>query len=142
MAEAGVFAGRNWMWPMLLAVLLAGAAVARPQKLASTAGEASGPTGSTSGSIAGRLSDLRSRPLAGATVVVRNEATGLETRTTTAKNGSYRLRGLVAGEYTLEAESPQLGHGRLEGIHVAGGGYEARVEAAMAFEPVSSPEAA
>jgi hypothetical protein len=130
------------MWPMLLAVLLAGAAVARPQKLASTAGEASGPTGSTSGSIAGRLSDLRSRPLAGATVVVRNEATGLETRTTTAKNGSYRLRGLVAGEYTLEAESPQLGHGRLEGIHVAGGGYEARVEAAMAFEPVSSPEAA
>jgi hypothetical protein len=68
--------------------------------------------------------------------VVHNEATGAEARTTTTKNGSYRLSGLEAGEYTLDAEGPQLGHGRLEGIYVAGGGYEARIEAAMAFEPV------
>jgi hypothetical protein len=76
---------------------------------------------------------LHSAPLDGATVVVRNEATGAEARTTTAKNGSYRFTGLDAGAYTLEAESPQLGHGRLEGIFVAAG-HEERVQAAMEFE--------
>jgi Carboxypeptidase regulatory-like domain len=130
----------------VLAVLLVGAAAAVAQ-IVGFAGEAggSGPARGTGeprgpsgpkGSISGRLTDLRSKPLAGATVLARNEATGAESRTTTTKNGSYRLSGLEAGEYSLEAESPQLGHGRLEGIHVAGGGYEARVEAAMAFEPV------
>ena len=45
---------------------------------------------------------------------VRNQATGVEMRAaTTAKNGSYRFSGLDAGEYTLEAVSPELGQGRL-----------------------------
>ncbi|MDR3775099.1 MAG: carboxypeptidase-like regulatory domain-containing protein [Terracidiphilus sp.] len=95
-----------------------------------------GAVGET-GSIAGRLTDLHSAPLAGATVVVRNAVTGAETRTVTAKNGSYRFGGLDAGEYTLDAESPQLGHGRLEGIYVSGG-HEARVQAAMDFEPAGA----
>jgi hypothetical protein len=69
-------------------------------------------------------------------VVVRNESTGAETRTTTAKNGSYRFTGLDPGEYTLEAESEQLGRGRLEGIFVAAG-HEARVQTAMEFEAVA-----
>ena len=41
---------------------------------------------------------------------------------------------LDAGEYTLEADAPQLGQGRLEGILITGG-MEARVQAAMRFEP-------
>ena len=89
-----------------------------------------------SGSLAGRLTDLYSAPLEGVPVVLRNQATGAETRATTAKNGSYRFIGLDVGEYTLEAESPQLGHGRLDGILVIAG-HEARLQTAMEFEPRS-----
>ena len=87
-----------------------------------------------SGSLAGRLTDLHSAPLAGVRVVLHNQATGAEVRAVTAKNGGFRIAELEAGEYTLEADEPQLGHGRLEGILVTGG-MEARVQAAMHFEP-------
>jgi len=87
------------------------------------------------GALAGKLTDLHSSPLAGVTVVVRNTVTGAEARTTTAKNGSYRFAALDAGKYTIEAESEQLGSGRLEDIEVAAG-HEARVQAAMEFEPM------
>ena len=140
---AGIGAGRKWMGLAMLGVLLAGAWAAAGAQTSGgqsskdsigSSKDSNGSSKETTGSIAGRLTDLKSKPLAFATVVVRNEATGAEARTTTAKNGSYRLIGLEAGEYTIEAESPVLGRGRLEGIHVAGGGYEARVQAAMAFE--------
>ena len=91
-----------------------------------------------SGSLAGRLTDLQSAPLAGVSVVLHNQATGAEVRVVTAKNGGFRIAELEAGEYTLEADEPQLGHGRLEGILVTGG-MEARVQAAMHFEP-AAPE--
>ena len=91
-----------------------------------------------SGSLAGRLTDLHSAPLAGVSVVLHNQATGAEVRLVTAKNGSFRIAELEAGEYTLEADEPQLGHGRLEGILVTGGA-EARVQAAMDFE-AAAPE--
>ena len=42
------------------------------------------------GSLTGKLTDLHSSPLAGATVVLRNQSTGAETRTITAKDGVYR----------------------------------------------------
>ena len=86
-----------------------------------------------SGSLAGRLTDLHSAPLAGVRVVLHNQATGAEVHAVTAKNGGFRFAELEAGEYTLEADGPQLGHGRLEGILVTGG-TEARVQAAMHFE--------
>ena len=89
-----------------------------------------------SGSLAGRLTDLRSAPLAGVSVVLHNQATGAEVRVVTAKNGAFRIAELEAGEYTLEADEPQLGHGRLDGILVTGG-MEARVQAAMQFEAVA-----
>jgi hypothetical protein len=144
------WAGRNWIGPRLLAVLLLGAgaaAGAQTAELAAAGGSntanktigATGPImGSITGSIVGRLTDLHSAPLAGTTVIVRNAATGAETRTTTARNGSYRFVGLAAGEYTLDAESPQLGHGRLDGIYVSGG-HESRVQAAMEFAPAQPP---
>jgi hypothetical protein len=87
-----------------------------------------------SGSLAGRLTDLHSGPLAGISIVLRNQATGAEIHTTTAKNGAFRFASVDAGEYTLEADAVGLGHGRLEGILVTGG-IEARVQAAMQFEP-------
>ncbi len=89
-----------------------------------------------SGSLAGRLTDLHSAPLAGVSVALRNQATGAEVRTTTAKNGAFRFASLDAGEYTLEADAAQIGHGQLQGILITGGN-EARVQAAMRFEPAA-----
>ena len=89
-----------------------------------------------SGSLAGRLTDLHSAPLAGVSIVLHNRSTGTEVRATTARNGAFRFASLDAGEYTLDADAAQLGHGRLEGIFVTGG-VESRVQAALNFEPVS-----
>jgi hypothetical protein len=86
------------------------------------------------GSLAGRLTDLNSTPLAGVAVVLRNVATGAETRSTTTRNGSYHFAALDAGEYTLAAESAQFGRGQLKGVIISGG-HEARVQAAIDLEP-------
>jgi Carboxypeptidase regulatory-like domain len=112
---------RGWVKPLAVAVLLFGAGMhARAQ---------SAPRGS----LTGKLTDLHSAPLAGATVVLRNQATGIEVRTTTTRNGDYRFTALEAGTYMIEADSGRLGRGRLSGILVSAG-HEARVQAAMQFE--------
>jgi hypothetical protein len=119
------------LW-VLAVVLVAGVDVA-----------ALGQASASVGALSGKLTDLHSAPLDGATVVLRNKATGAEARTITLKNGSYRFTGLPAGEYTLEAESKRLGQGSLEGIFVSPGA-EARVQAAMEFAiiPARPAEAA
>ncbi|MGA3082261.1 MAG: carboxypeptidase regulatory-like domain-containing protein [Terracidiphilus sp.] len=89
----------------------------------------------STGSLSGKLTDLHSRPLDAVAVVLRNQATGAEARTTTTKSGSYRFTDLQPGEYTLEAESEQLGRGRVEDI-VVDAGHEAHVQTAMEFEPL------
>lgn len=124
-------AGRSWIRPVVLAVGLVGAGAAAG---AQTAASVAGPPNAAAGSIAGRLTDLHSAPLNGATVVVRNAATGAEARGTTKRNGSFRFTGLEPGEYTVEAEKEPLGRGRLQGV-VVSAGAEAHVQAAMAFEP-------
>jgi hypothetical protein len=101
------------------ALLLAAAGTAWAQPAA--------PSGA-GGSLAGRVTDLNSRPVDGAILVLRNAATGSEARTTTSKNGSYRFAGLAPGEYTLLA-----GSRKLEGIFVSAG-HEARVQAALEFD--------
>ena len=111
------------MRPLTVAALLMGA------------GAAAAAQSAGSGSLAGKLTDLHSAPLDGAALTVRNQATGAEMRTTTAKNGTYRFNGLQPGEYTLMAVSEQLGQGSLEGILVTAGD-EARVQAAMQLEPL------
>ncbi len=87
-----------------------------------------------SGSLAGRLTNLHSAPLAGISVVLHNQETGVELHATTAKNGDFHFASLQAGEYILDADEPQLGHGRLAGI-VVSGGVESRVQAAVRLEP-------
>jgi len=49
----------------------------------------------------------------------------------------YRFDGLEPGSYTLEAETPQLERGQVADI-VVDGGHEARVRAAMEFEPLAA----
>jgi hypothetical protein len=106
---------------LLVAVLVVGA---RPAAVAQE---------KTAGSLTGKLTDSYSTPLGKALVTVRNDVTGTEARTITSKNGVYRFTGLGAGEYTLEAESRELGHGRVDGI-VVSAGHEARVQAALQLE--------
>jgi len=129
----------------LLAVLLvnAGAAAGAQTALVGTVlgNGANGTNGSnspseTNGSLAGKLTDLHSTPLSGATVIVRNDATGVEAQGVTKKNGSFRFTRLEPGSYTVEAASDSLGRGRLLGI-VVSAGREAQVQASMAFEAVA-----
>jgi hypothetical protein len=122
---------RNWMKTMAVAVLFASAGAAGYTQSPKTQVIEEAPTGS----LSGKLTDLHSKPLEGVAVILRNQATGAEARTTTAKNGSYRFTDLQPGEYTLEAESPQLGRGRVEEI-VVDAGHEAHVQTAMEFEPL------
>jgi hypothetical protein len=118
--------GRNWTKALVVALLLGSAGMV---------GFAQSAENGSTGSLSGKLTDLYSKPLEGVALVLRNQASGVEARTTTAKNGTYRFSGLEPGEYTLQAESPQLGRGQVEEIEVAAG-HEARVQTAMEFEPL------
>jgi hypothetical protein len=89
------------------------------------------------GSLSGKLTDLHSKPLDGATLILRSAATGREARTTSAKNGAYRFVGLEPGEYSLEAANAGPGHGQLRGIFISAG-HEARMQAAIEWEPAES----
>lgn len=89
------------------------------------------------GSLAGTLTDVYSRPVAGATVILHSAATGAETRTVTGRNGRYRLEGLAPGEYWVEARSAALGQGVLEGLYIPAG-HEARVQTAVDFKSAAS----
>ena len=82
------------------------------------------------GSLTGKVTDWYALPLDGATVIVRNESTGAESRVTSTKEGRYRFAKLGPGEYTLEVVSSQLGRAHVDGILVAAG-HEARVLAAL-----------
>jgi len=118
---------RSWIWTFALAVLIFGAGAV--QSLLAQEAASGG-----SGSIAGRLTDLYSMSVEGAAVVLRNETTGVEMRSTTQKNGIYSFTGLDSGTYSVEAESDQLGRGLLEHIFVSAGN-ETRIQTAMEFKP-------
>jgi hypothetical protein len=120
--------GRGWKNGASLCALLLGAAVAAAGQSAST------------GSLTGRLTDLHSRPVAGATVTVHNAETGAEAQTTTSRGGVYRFAALPSGEYWLEARSSGIGQGTVSGLLVAAG-HEAKVQTAIAFDagPAVSP---
>lgn len=102
------------------------------------------PSSADFGSLSGRLTDLHSAPLAGVTVILRNQSTGAEVvRTVTGRNGAYRFAAVAPGGYMLEARSDRLGRGELDDIEVASR-HEARVQAAMSLEPLedSAPQLA
>jgi hypothetical protein len=119
---------RNRTGPLAAAVLLACAA-------APLCGQATvravGPGGL--GSLRGKLTDLHAVPLAGATVILRNEATGVEVSATTGRSGGYRFAALAPGEYQLTAETATQGAATLEGIEIAAGAEE-RMETAVRLE--------
>src|SRR5436190_10731142 len=59
---------------------------------------------SGSSTIAGLVRDSTSAPLPGASVVVRNEDTGVAFDTVTNGEGLYRVGALVPGNYRVEAD--------------------------------------
>ncbi len=93
------------------------------------------------GTIAGKLTDIHSRPLDGVTVTLRSSLTGAQARTVTGKGGAYRFTSLAPGEYALEADSPQLGTGNAKGIQVFEG-HESRVQTAVVLTRVVDSAAA
>ena len=96
------------------------------------------PAGAT-GSLEGRLTDTHSIPLVFAEILLRNLDTGAIFHAVTGKNGSYRFTALPPGEYRLEADLPELGHGSVEEILVSAG-HASRVQAALRMElPAPTP---
>lgn len=89
----------------------------------------------TTGSLAGKLTDLHSHAIAGAIVLLHNRANGVQVQTTTAKNGAYAFAAIPAGDYWLEARSPRLGRGGLQEIQIDPG-HTTRVQTAVAFDAV------
>ena len=55
------------------------------------------------GSVTGTISDSQGAAVPGASVTLRNEATGLEMGTVTDETGTYTLRNVAGGTYTLKA---------------------------------------
>ncbi|KAA6458732.1 hypothetical protein DYQ86_19480 [Acidobacteria bacterium AB60] len=84
------------------------------------------------GGIAGTLTDIRSRPLDGISITLRNVDSGAEVHTTTGRGGAYRFRDLAPGEYELLAINAQRQQGTVRGVQVLAG-HESRVQTAVAL---------
>jgi len=84
-----------------------------------------------SGSLSGKLTDIRSTPLENVTVTLRNANTGSQVETTTARGGRYNFTGLAQGEYSITATGPE-GTGKAGGIFVTAG-HQSRVQTALDF---------
>lgn len=62
--------------------------------------------GGSTGSIGGTVTDPATAVVPGATVTVRNKATGQEFTSTTADNGTFNVPALSSGTYTVTIASP------------------------------------
>jgi len=134
----GAARNRVWMDPFGSRAAFAGSVLIFLLSLSALA--QSPAPGAPTGGLSGKLTDLHSRPVDGAMLVLRNARTGVEARTTTTKAGDYRFGGLTPGEYMLEADSPRLGEWRIAGIFIPAG-HESRVQTALAMDR-RSPHAA
>jgi hypothetical protein len=61
------------------------------------------------GTIAGIISDSQGAVISGATVAIRNTATGVVTTTKTNGDGNYQALGLIPGTYSIEATMTGFG---------------------------------
>ncbi|MCU0449582.1 MAG: carboxypeptidase-like regulatory domain-containing protein, partial [Bernardetiaceae bacterium] len=74
---------------------------------------------STNASIVGVVNDAKGQPLPGATVQVRNEATGFRTGTATQPDGRYQLRQLpLGGPYTVTVSMIGFAGQKREGLQL------------------------
>ena len=123
-----------WLRIFLVAALALLAGVARPVSAQSPSASDPAP-----GSLYGTLTNLHSAPLAGVSIVLRNQATGSLMRNSTGRNGLFYFTGLEPGVYSIEAQSAELGRGTLQDIQISAG-HQSRVQAAMDLLPPSNSE--
>ena len=87
---------RNWRLKLFLSSLIA---------VVLTAGLAVAPVHAQTlyGTIAGTVTDSSGANIPGATVTITNENTGLAMSTVTDETGTYTIRNVAGGTYTLKA---------------------------------------
>ncbi|MBN8444593.1 MAG: carboxypeptidase regulatory-like domain-containing protein [Gammaproteobacteria bacterium] len=78
-----------------------------------------GADSASSGYVSGTAKTATGESVAGATIVIKNQDTGLERRITTGANGSYRFPLLPTGNYLVTAEKDGYQMARLENVKVS-----------------------
>src|SRR5207245_9288375 len=75
----------------------------------------------TGASVAGRVLDPQSKPIAGAQVSIFARGGGARNSTTSDLSGGYRFDRLAPGYYLLQAEAPGFARFATEAVHVERG---------------------
>ncbi len=73
----------------------------------------------TTGSIRGAVTDPNGQAISGATVIAKNQGTGIETTSTTSDSGLYGMSNLIPGLYTVTAESTGFSKKAVKDVSVA-----------------------
>ncbi len=72
----------------------------------------------TSGNITGTVYDPSGATVPGATVVAKNDATGVESTVTSTSAGDYRFENLLVGTYSLTVDASGFVKSQIKGINV------------------------
>ena len=72
----------------------------------------------TSGNLTGSIFDQTGATIPGATVVAKNEATGVQTSTTSTSKGDYRFENLPVGTYTLSVDAGGFQKAQLQHVNI------------------------
>jgi hypothetical protein len=72
----------------------------------------------TSGNLVGTVYDPSGAIVPGATLIVRNDATGVESKTVSTSAGDYTFENLPVGTYTLTATAPGFSQAKVNGISI------------------------
>src|SRR5262249_13965547 len=75
----------------------------------------------TTAPLSGTVVDATGAVLSGATVIVKNNATGSEYKANTSGSGAYTVPALSAGTYTLTVEAQGFKKAVVEGIKIDAG---------------------
>jgi hypothetical protein len=72
-----------------------------------------------SGDLTGTIYDATGAVISNATVVAKNEATGVESTTKSSTTGQYRISNLPASSYTVTVTAPGFAQAQTKGVQVA-----------------------
>lgn len=90
-----------------------------------------------SASLAGKITNLHSKPLEGMRLTLRSTLTGFELHTTSGKGGLYLFASIPPGRYLLLADEQELGHGSLDELEILPAA-ELHMQLALDLYPFSS----
>jgi Carboxypeptidase regulatory-like domain len=71
-----------------------------------------------SGDLTGTIFDATGAIVANATIVAKNDSTGIETATKTTSTGEYRFSNLPPGSYTVTVSAPGFNQSQTKGVQV------------------------